>query len=58
MIFNESLIFADQCLPGNKHFTEPKPEPEDENYVACHQWKDGACCTPEFTQQLATVSKI
>ena len=42
-------------MEGDKHLTEPKPEPETESHVACHQWRDSACCTPEFTQQLAEV---
>jgi folate receptor len=44
---------TDTCLRGDKHIEKPVPEPEDESYQACFQWNDNACCTPEFTIQLA-----
>lgn len=45
--------FLDSCLEGVKHIYLPQPQPENEQYAECHQWKDGACCTPQFTQKLA-----
>ena len=54
---HSSLDVLGTCLMGDKHLTEPRPEPETEEHVACHQWRDSACCTPEFTKQLAQVFK-
>lgn len=47
-----------KCLVGDKH--KESPGPEDETYKTCFLWKDAACCTAEFTQQLnaATVTNI
>ena len=50
-----TISHIDICLPGDKHNNRTYPEPEDNRYRACHQWKDAACCTPEFTKQLANV---
>ena len=51
-----SIYITDSCLRGDKHTEFPRPRPEDEQYQACHQWQDGACCTANFTRQLATAT--
>ena len=42
-----------KCLSGDKHKELACPEPEGPDYEECFQWNDEACCTAEFTSQLA-----
>ncbi|XP_013411266.1 riboflavin-binding protein [Lingula anatina] len=40
----------DECLAGVNHKSRPGPEP----YLrACRTYRNSACCTPQFTRQLA-----
>ena len=42
-----------ECLPGGKHEELACPAPEGAEYEACFQWRDGTCCTADFTRQLS-----
>ena len=42
-----------ECLPGGKHEELASPAAEGAEYEACFQWRDGTCCTANFTRQLS-----